>query len=1277
MSQGPASYHGYNQLVEDLSGEINRPKNYNKSNEPNNENNLKCPHLLVLIGGFKVQALVDSGSQLTCVSEDFYHQLTRKNELTELPVSNLQILPAFGRSSVNVKKQILIDMFIEHRRMTYAFIVVPRLSAYVILGDDWLSVNNVKLDYHKGTIDLDGSRIGSNSVSYSRDFLDEFESSDNITYVQNVKHDRNSFENRTGRSCLMTRTNANIYTRGVFLERNNEYDNITNVAYENSDDNCVKNPTLENICEIVNNMPEKEDVIQNNDEIVIVKSMSNENVLIHNNSMINDGDVIKNVEIVDNSMLVLDDNSNFEILLNGQHEDIKDELYINDNLRELSNPNLCQQIIMSDSMENVQLQQLEENPEDNNFFEELRMIACKLTIQNPMQKDAIINLLVRYKNLFSDKPGCTTIYEHKIRLTSDRPFLRKTYPIPFALRDAVDLEIQEMLKVGIIERSVSPFCNPLRIVKKKDGRVRLCLDARYLNDIIESDNESPPLINDLLQTHYGTEYFSSVDLTHGYWQVPLENESRCYTAFLHGSTLYQFCRIPFGLKTAGSGFIRALNLAFNNEFSNFLTTYIDDLLISSKSFEQHLEHLNLIFNRLQKHNFTLRLSKSLFFQKSIPFLGFVLSGQGVYPDPEKIKIIQDFSQPKNKKQLQQFLGICNYYRQFSLKYANFIEPFRNLLKNNIDWDWSTKHTEAFTALKNNFLKAVTLNHVDFNRKFKLQTDASDHGISGILYQTSDAGDQYIIGLVSRCLLSAEINYCTTEKELLAIVYSVTKFRVYLIGNQFEIITDHKGLTFLNTTSFQNSRLIRWSLLLQQYNFKISYCKGKDNIIADFFSRNPEGEFRESKSNDLIISKITSNFSTNIPINSMKPFRIDLGLSDILKDISRLQKLDTKLKPEFNKIKIDNAASNYKIHNDVLFISNKTDGNWKIVIPNSLTRDLINRTHSKLGHVGVYKTTYYLKTYCYWKNMAKEIKTFVLHCDLCQRTKHLNYSMEGEYNMVESKEKGDLITVDFYGPLPRSVGGVQYILVVLDAFTKYVVLYPMKKATTQVSLSKIINHYIPKFGKPNRILSDNGTQFTSEKWKIELQKLGIKVCFSSIRHPQSNPTERVMRELGKLFRVFCSEKHTKWSKFIPNIEQILNITVSQSTGYTPYQLQFDSDHQDKIKEIIKYPANKTEDKNFRIELAKERLAKNFHKRQKKQKGKSKVKLKINDLVLIRVPIQSSALDRVTQKFFHLFQGPYRITKIIGNNAYQLSEKDDPFKIKGTYNRANLRPYYQSI
>ena len=274
-----------------------------------------------------------------------------------------------------------------------------------------------------------------------------------------------------------------------------------------------------------------------------------------------------------------------------------------------------------------------------NLSEELRSAACKLTGLTESQNIEFMNLLVRKQALFVEKVGCALGYQYKIKLTKENPIIHKSYSVPLGLREQVKNKIDEMLKAGIIERSVSPHCNPLRIVKKSNGDIRVCLDARFLNQVVEDDHESPPIISEILQEYHGVNFYSKLDLTNGYWQIPLEKESRPYTAFLFNSTIYQFTRVPFGLKTAGSAFIRALKNALkcgSEKMHRAVENYVDDILIGTKSFEEHLLILEEIFTILLKFNFILNIEKCEFLKNKITFLGFIISVSGVVPDPEKL-----------------------------------------------------------------------------------------------------------------------------------------------------------------------------------------------------------------------------------------------------------------------------------------------------------------------------------------------------------------------------------------------------------------------------------------------------------------------------------------------------------------------------------------------------------------------------------------------------------------------------------------------------------------
>uniref|UniRef100_A0A6V7LHY6 RNA-directed DNA polymerase n=1 Tax=Bracon brevicornis TaxID=1563983 RepID=A0A6V7LHY6_9HYME len=871
--------------------------------------------------------------------------------------------------------------------------------------------------------------------------------------------------------------------------------------------------------------------------------------------------------------------------------------------------------------------------------------------------------------------------EHTIKLKNEKAFLKKSYPVPLALRDKVRSEIRNMLNMGIIEHSNSQYCNPLRIVMKKDGSVRCCLDARFLNNVIEGDNESPPRIDEVMQKYLNKQCLTTLDLTHGYWQVPLDKQSRQYTAFIFEGHLYHFKRIPFGLKTAGSGFMRAIRLALGEDCDHFLTSYVDDLLIANENFNDHLKSLEIVFDKLMKNRFTLRITKAKFCQPEVAFLGFMLSPQGIRPDGEKLSKILNFQEPKNRVELQKFLGLCNYYRQFSLNHSKYIEPFRKLLSKNNAWEWSEYYSKAYEDLKENFVKVIQLSHYDNDKTFQLQTDGSDVGICGVLYQVDEEQNKRVISIESRCLIPAEKNYTTTEKELLAIVFSICKFRVYLIGRKFDIITDHQALTFLDRTQFLSARLCRWSLLIQEYDFNVKYCNGKENVVADFFSRNPNHEYVEETSQQIMISTLScyhegqSNNEAMDVLVMICRLELDSDLCTDLEKIADMQNNDEIIQQTVKNANI-NKNHEYCQHKNIWFHRKAQNDHWCLIIPEALQEPLIKAEHERLGHCGVYKTYNHLRKFYYWRNMNRAIKKYVRECDLCQRVKHLGQAAEGVYEHVYSEMPNDLVTVDFYGPLPRSIGGLQYIFVVVDAFSKYVQLYAIKRANTETVLRKLINNYFKEIGKPKRILSDNGTQFTSVNWRTTLEKEKVKVIYSSIRHPQSNPTERIMRELGKFFRIYCSEQHTRWGKHVKHIQELLNVTTHSSTGYTPYELHFGREPDEKIRELIEFPKNMPISHELKLTLAKENLSKSFKQRQKQQKSKSKIVYEIGDKVLLLVPHLSSNTDRVTHKFFHLYEGPYVITQSKGPNAFVLSHIDDRDKIKGTYNRLSLRKYFEA-
>lgn len=569
----------------------------------------KCPHLKVKILGQDRTILLDSGSQVTAISEDFYRELSSKKRLSILPVSNLFVTTAIGKKSTTIKHQVWLDINLEGRDLSFPFLIIPFLTSTVILGNDWMSRNNVVLDYKNSKIEIAGKILSASTVIFERSASETLrcsqENNDTMVFVINLsgipKHKDSSKKNK--------------------LESNEK---------DSKNEIWAKGEVL----------PLREKDTQ--DE-TIVKEISN------------DAETVSRMNSITTTAIVHNQNEN-----------------VSDTEKDLT----------TSEKHCLVINEIDAKPEfvnDEGFARALGAIAYKLISLNTPQKNIVINLLAKFRSLFSDKPGCARGYEHQLRLVTKRPGFRHTYPVPLHLREPTRQAIEKMVENGVVERAVSQYCNPLRIVTKEDGSVRVCLDARFVNKIIEDDHQSPPLINELLQKFHGAKWFSKLDLTQGYWQVQLHKDSRQYTSFLFDSNLYQFCRIPFGLKTAGSGFIRALGHALKNDFDAHVSCYIDDILIGTRTFDEHIRVLEGICQRLTEFNFTIKMSKCSFFQDKVPSLGFIIASDGITPEPRKLEVIQNFEEPRNKKQLQQFLGVCNYYRQFNVNHSTAIDKLRDLL----------------------------------------------------------------------------------------------------------------------------------------------------------------------------------------------------------------------------------------------------------------------------------------------------------------------------------------------------------------------------------------------------------------------------------------------------------------------------------------------------------------------------------------------------------------------------------------------------------------------
>ena len=444
-------------------------------------------------------------------------------------------------------------------------------------------------------------------------------------------------------------------------------------------------------------------------------------------------------------------------------------------------------------------------------------------------------LMENYADVFSDVPGRTSKIEHRINLVDEEPVRLKPYPLPYALRQELKEEIKEMLDMGVIRKSSSPYASPVVIVKKKDGLNRICVDYRKLNKVTISDPEPMRTSEDLFQQLGKSKFFSKIDLSKGYWQIPVAEEDIFKTAFVTPDGTYEFLRMPFGMKNSGATLVRGMREVLSG--MSGVESYIDDLIVFSRDWETHLRTLEELLKRLSEANLTARPSKCIFGASTVEFLGHDVGYDWITPNDDNLEKIARAKRPVTKKEVRSFCGLLGYYRDYIPSFAIIAAPLTDLTKKGQPnfVKWGEAQEKAFNTLREALLKRPILRLPDHSRNFTLRTDASNSGIGAVLMQEHE-GKLHPVAYASKKLTNAETKYSTLEKECLAIIWGVGKFRLFLAGKKFVLQTDHKPLTFLSTARYKNDRILRWSLSLQGYDFVVKDIAGKENVMADYLSR---------------------------------------------------------------------------------------------------------------------------------------------------------------------------------------------------------------------------------------------------------------------------------------------------------------------------------------------------------------------------------------------------------------------------------------------------------
>ena len=806
--------------------------------------------------------------------------------------------------------------------------------------------------------------------------------------------------------------------------------------------------------------------------------------------------------------------------------------------------------------------------------------TSKLTSMPISQQKELLPLLKEFSDIFSISKsdiGLTGKIAHEIDTRNEKPICTPYRRIPLALEEKVDDMVNELQAKGIIRPSVSPWNAPLVVVPKKNGDIRLTVDYRKLNSITERPVFPMPDTRALLDTLSGSAYFTTLDLSSGYYNIPMKEEDIQKTAFSTRRDHWEFVRMPMGLSTAPGTFQKLMHMVFHKENWKQCLIYLDDVLLFSDSIHEHMIRMRIIFERIREAGLKLSPEKCIFLQRKVRYLGYEISEKGTHTDPSKIEKIQSWPIPKTVDELRSFIGLCGYYRQHINRYAHIVAPLENLCKPlwnkksnrvKIPIEFNNDHKIAFDSLKRALTTAPVLAFPTMDGEFILDTDASHDAIGSVLSQIQN-GKEKVIAYASKKLSQAERQYCITRKELLAVYYFVTHYKHYLLGRKFVVRTDHRALCWmLNWKQPNTSQYCRWKQELEIYDMRVEYRPGEKHINADALSRLPNCEQCElrhmepkRKRNIKILNK---DKNEAICCRRIVAFENDLDQENdvALKNIIELLKAGKLAEKEPASVRSGNEEmkrlwskrENLRIRGDMLYMFSK-DGKYRLIIPTAARNDIIKMAHETLAHIGTKKMCNFFKQNYYWLNMDLDIKLYVASCKYCTERKsspikkHPPDSLNGGYPFEK-------ISIDITGPLPTASHGEKYILGIIDNFSKFPALIPLRNATAENVARALYKNWISVYGVPSVIHSDRGTEFENELISDMCKLLGVRKSRSSPYYPQGDGIiERMFRTAKDMIYATCKSRQKDWVDILPSVEMGLRCTQTKKYKLTPYEIIF--------------------------------------------------------------------------------------------------------------------------
>ncbi|UYV65600.1 hypothetical protein LAZ67_3004808, partial [Cordylochernes scorpioides] len=888
------------------------------------------------------------------------------------------------------------------------------------------------------------------------------------------------------------------------------------------------------------------------------------------------------------------------------------------------------------------------------------------------QQSQILSILKRYEKIFdknNEPVKQTSVTKHKIETGNHQPIKHRPYRVSPTERQAIQTEVDKMLDAGIIRHSESPWSSPVILVKKKDGNWRFCVDYRRLNKVTKKDVYPLPRIDDTLDSLKGAKFYSSMDLRSGYWQIEVDEADREKTAFITPDGLYEFLVMPFGLCNAPATFERMMDKILKGLKWTMALCYLDDIVVYSKSFNEHLHRLEIILQCLDKAELRLNPKKCLFGTKRIRVFGHLVDSKGIYPDPEKIEAIAKFPTPKSITDVRSFIGLCSYYRRFIENFAEKAAPLHEVLKKDNKFTWNSDQQDAFDSLKKALMSEPVLAYFEEQLPTELHTDASGYGIGAVLVQIND-GKERPVGYASRTLSKAEKNYSTTERECLAAIWAINKFRPYLFGREFVIVTDHHALCWLSNLKDPTGRLARWALKLQEYNVTVVYKSGRKHQDADCLSRNPLQLESEEAYNDE---------DDDIPsITALTCFEAE-------------QRKDPKINKLIDETEIFGAESKgYEMLKGTLYKKNFDPlGNQHLlVIPKHLRLELLKSLHDAptAGHLGFSKTYERVKNKYFWPGLLRDIRKYVAHCKECQRKKQSTQKPPGLLKAIPpASSPFQRVGMDLLGRFPKSDTGNKWIIVCTDYLTRFAVTKALPTGEAKEAAKFLMEDVVLKHGAPREIITDRGRVFQSKLIAELTNQCSSIHRFTTAYHPQTNGlTERLNKTLANMIAMYVSVEQKDWDVILPYVTFAYNTAKQDTTGFTPFKLIHGREAETTVDTLFPNPHEDLQEDYSqkiasRVEETRQLARLETLKAQEKDKARYDSKheamdYNVGDLVWIFIPIRKVGLS---EKLMKRYFGPYRVTRKLSDVTFEVEPVDQTTRRRQTRDLVHvlrMKPYH---